>query len=181
MNIYVRLAKQQEIETTRLRLRPFSMKDTEDMFEYSSVKSNLEFVFPAHRTKLQVEAFIANHFMKQPLGKWAIELKTEQKMIGFIQFTKLAEQDSELSYVLNKNYWNQGLMTEALETLTNICLHEIGLKAISLHCDSRNYGSIQVAKKVGYKRAGQYKASNQYNIGRISQFEKYTIKNGNKS
>nr|WP_270317796.1 GNAT family N-acetyltransferase [Lactococcus petauri] len=119
--------------------------------------------------------------MKEPLGKWAIELKAEQKMIGLIQFSKLIEQKgtAELSYVLHKKYWNQGLMTETLASLTEVGLREIGLKQLVLHCDRENFSSIQVAQKVGYKCIGRFKGSTQYNKGRISVFEEYVIKKGN--
>lgn len=179
MNIYVKLAEHQEIESPRLWLRPFSMRDTADMFEYSSDVTNLEFIFPAHTTVEQTAFVIANHFMKNPLGKWALELKGEKKMIGSLQFIKLSERDkeAELAYVLNKQYWNQGLMTEALQVLTEVCLEKIELKAIVLNCDTKNYGSIQVAKKAGYRRVGRFKGNNQY-TGRISEFEKYKIKKG---
>ncbi|MEY8537918.1 GNAT family N-acetyltransferase [Lactococcus muris] len=177
MNIYVRLAEHQKIESKRLWLRPFFMKDTTDMFEYSSDAANLEFIFPPHRTMEQTKFILANHFMREPLGKWAIELKDEKKMVGALQCVKLSERGeiAELAYVLNKRYWNQGLMTEALQVLTDTCLQQIGLKAIVLNCDTKNYGSIQVAKKAGYRRAGRFKGSNQY-TGRISEFEKYEVK-----
>ena len=109
MNINVKLAEHQKIETNRLWLRPFVMSDAADMFEYSSDSSNLRFVFNPHPNLAHTSFVIANYFMKEPLGKWAIELKSEQKMIGLIQFSKLVEQKgtAELSYVLHKKYWNQ--------------------------------------------------------------------------
>lgn len=181
MNINVKLAEHQKIETSRLWLRPFVMSDAADMFEYSSDSSNLRFVFNPHPNLTHTRFVIANHFMKEPLGKWAIELKAEQKMIGLIQFSKLIEQKgtAELSYVLHKKYWNQGLMTEALASLSEVGLKEIGLKQLVLHCDRENFSSIQVAQKVGYKRMGRFKGSTQYNKGRISVFEEYVIKKGN--
>nr|WP_270317795.1 hypothetical protein [Lactococcus petauri] len=45
MDINVKLAEHQKIETSRLWLRPFVMSDAVDMFEYSSDSSNLRFVF----------------------------------------------------------------------------------------------------------------------------------------
>lgn len=181
MNINVKLAEHQKIETNRLWLRPFVMSDAADMFEYSSDASNLQFVFNPHPNLAHTSFVIANHFMKEPLGKWAIELKSEQKMIGLIQFSKLVEQKgtAELSYVLHKKYWNQGLMTEVLASVTQVCLKEIGLKQLVLNCDRENLSSIRVAQKVGYKRIGRFKGSTQYNKGRISEFEEFDIKKGN--
>lgn len=48
MNIYVKLAEFSIIETKRLLLRPFDLKDAEDMFDYSGNPENLKFVFAPH-------------------------------------------------------------------------------------------------------------------------------------
>ena len=120
MNIYVKLAEFRLIETRRLILRPFVLSDAEEMFAYSGNPENLKFVFAPHLSLEETRFVIANNYMKNPLGKWAIELKAEHKLIGDIHFVKISEknQSAEIGYVLNQNYWNQGLLTEALKVLT---------------------------------------------------------------
>lgn len=88
MNIYVKLAEFSIIETKRLLLRPFDLKDAEDMFDYSGNPENLKFVFAPHLSLSETCFSIANDYMKSPLGKWAIELKSEHRLIGDIHFVK---------------------------------------------------------------------------------------------
>ncbi|MFC4651513.1 GNAT family N-acetyltransferase [Lactococcus nasutitermitis] len=176
MNVYVKLAEFNVIETARLFLRPFSLDDAQDMFEYSGDWTNLEFVFPLHLSLEEVEVAIVQEFMRNPLGKWAIELKSEKKMIGSVQFTKFSEKNlsAEIGYVLNKKFWGQGLMTEVLTTLSNFSFIEFGLKRLDLLIDKENKNSIKVAEKVGFPCVEHFKAANKY-TGEIREFERYRL------
>lgn len=60
MNIYVKLAEFSIIETKRLLLRPFDLKDAEDMFDYSGNPENLKFVFAPHLSLSETRFSIAN-------------------------------------------------------------------------------------------------------------------------
>ena len=157
MNIYVKLAEFRLIETRRLILRPFVLSDAEEMFAYSGNPENLKFVFAPHLSLEETRFAIANNYMKNPLGKWAIELKAEHKEIG---------------YVLNQNYWNQGLLTEALKVLTEFSFEQFALKKLELLIDKENPASKKVALKSGYQMVKKFKGSNQYSA-KIRNFEQY--------
>lgn len=152
------------IETERLMLRPLSMADADDMFEYAGKPENLIYIFPAHKNLADTRLAIATLFMKAPLGKWAIELKSEQKMIGTIDFVKLDEKNrtAELGYALNQTYWGQGLMTEVVRTLTDMSLTEFGMRYLDIVVDAENLASLKVAEKSGYTLQENYKALNPY-------------------
>lgn len=176
MEIWVELAEFNEIETKRLLLRPFRLSDTGDMFEYASDAKNLKFIFPPHLNKNATRLSIVEHFMKEPLGKWAIELKEEEKMIGSIDFVSLDEEQltTEIGYVLNRKYWKKGLMTEAVFQLTNFSFCEFGLKCVDIIVDKENIGSRKVAEKVGYNLFEEYKAANKY-TREIRNFVRYRM------
>ena len=78
MNIYVKLAEFSIIETKRLLLRPFDLKDAEDMFDYSGNPENLKFVFAPHLSLSETRFSIANDYMKSPLLKVLTEFSFEQ-------------------------------------------------------------------------------------------------------
>ena len=164
MNIYEKLATFNVIETPRVILRPLSMTDAEDMFDYASKPENLVYVFPAHHNLAETRATIAALIMKEPLGKWAMELKATSAMIGTITFVKLDERarTAEIGYTLNQTYWGQGLMTEAVRTLAEISLTEFGLCHLDIVVDSENIGSCKVAEKSGFSLQENYKALNPY-------------------
>jgi len=176
MNIYVKLAEFSIIETKRLLLRPFDLEDAEDMFDYSGNPENLKFVFAPHLSLSETRFSIANDFMKSPLGKWAIELKSEHRLIGDIHFVKISDknQSAEIGYVLNQNYWNQGLLTEALKVLTEFSFEQFGLKKLILLIDKENIPSKKVALKSGYHLVKKFKGTNQYSK-KIRDFEQYEL------
>ncbi|GAA3257894.1 Ribosomal-protein-S5p-alanine acetyltransferase [Lactococcus lactis subsp. lactis] len=177
MNIYVKLAEFSIIETKRLLLRPFDLKDAEDMFDYSGNPENLKFVFAPHLSLSETRFSIANDYMKSPLGKWAIELKSEHRLIGDIRFVKISDknQSAEIGYVLNQNYWNQGLLTEALKVLTEFSFEQFGLKKLILLIDKENVPSKKVALKSDYHLFKKFKGTNQYSK-KIRDFEQYELR-----
>ena len=67
-------AQHQRIETERLILRPVTLKDTEDMYEYGQDEETTYYVFPTYQTIADAKQGIANVFMAAPLGKYGIEL-----------------------------------------------------------------------------------------------------------
>lgn len=164
MTLYEKLATFNWIETPRLFLRPLSMTDAGDMFDYASKPENLVYVFPAHRHLAETRLAIATLFMKAPLGKWGIALKSTDVLIGTITFVKIDEKqrNAEIGYVLNQKYWGQGLMTEAVQTLTEMSLTEFDLTYLDIVVDSENTGSIKVAEKSGFSLQEHYKALSPY-------------------
>ena len=119
MNIWTHLAAYSLIETQRLYLRPFLFEDAEDFYKIASNPENLQFIFPAQADLAETQYVLANYFMKNPLGVWAICDKETNQMIGSIKFEKLDEikGEAELGYFLHKDFWGKGLMTEAVKEL----------------------------------------------------------------
>jgi len=95
MNIWTKLAEFAVIDTERLRLRPFSYQDAEDFYAIASNPKNLEFIFPSQASIEESQYVLANYFMRNPLGVWAICDKESQRMIGSIKFEKLDEIKKE--------------------------------------------------------------------------------------
>jgi len=176
MDIYEGLARYNLIETERLLLRPYSMADVDDMYAYASRPENLTFIFPPHLSIEETAQTIAHRFMKEPLGHWAIELKGEARMIGSIDLLKIDQKSksAELGYVLNMDYWGQGLMTEAVKTLVAFAFEQFALKTLIINVDKDNQASKNVAQRAGFKFLKAYKASNSYSSS-IRDFESYQM------
>lgn len=177
MDLFTQLAKFIAFETERLILRPRGLADVDDQFEYASRPENLTFVFPPVSSKADLEWTIANHHMKNPLGKWAIEVKSNHKMIGTIDFVHLNESEltAEIGYCLNMDYWGKGYATEALKSLTKHSFQDFGLRELILNADTENLASIAVIEKSGYPFLKNYKAANKYS-GKIREFAQYRLR-----
>lgn len=144
------LAKNNELETKRLLLRPVTLSDAEDMYEYSSDSQTTRFVFETHQTLSDTQNSIADYFMAEPLGKFAIELKEQQKMIGTIDLRVEMEIGvAELGYIINKNYWGFGYIPEACHRLLTLGFTDLDLVRIKAGHDERNISSGRVMEKIG--------------------------------
>ncbi|WP_342231125.1 GNAT family N-acetyltransferase, partial [Enterococcus faecalis] len=111
MNYPLIFAENQRIETERLILRPVTLADAEDMYEYASDEETVRYVFLKNQTIAETRQNIAKFFMGEPLGKYGIEVKETGKMIGTIDL-RVNETNNigELGYVLNRAFWGNGYM-----------------------------------------------------------------------
>ena len=89
MNLWTQLAAFSFIETEHSFLRPILFGDAESLYKIASNPDNTEFIFPTESSLQESEYVIANYFMKDPLGIWAICDKETNEMIGSIKFEKM--------------------------------------------------------------------------------------------
>ncbi|HFI0352238.1 TPA: GNAT family N-acetyltransferase [Streptococcus suis] len=177
MTIWTRLAKFACFETERLILRPFSYEDGADFYEIVSRPENLPFIFPALKDKNLALATMVEKFMRNPLGNWALIDKASGRMIGALCFEKLEERQltAELSYFLKKDYWGQGLMTEAVKNMAFLAFYEIGFKELTIITHEENIASQMVAKKTGFVQVEQYRGSDRYSH-KMRNYLKFSLK-----
>lgn len=61
----------------------------------------------------------------------------------------------EMGYVVNPDYWGQGIATEAAHLLIKFGFQEMKLHRIFATCDPRNIGSAKVLEKIGLTKEGR--------------------------
>ena len=133
------LVKHSQIESERLILRPVSLADADDMFKYTSDEETTRFIYDKHTDLNRTKNLIANYFMKEPIGKYAIILKESNKLIGTIEFRVYEHNNSgELGYTLNRLFWGKGYMTEAGEIILDLAFNTLELECVYAEHDVRN-------------------------------------------
>lgn len=160
------LAENRVLETDRLILRPIGLNDTRDMFEYVRDAETMVYIFDPHTSIQQTEEFIANYYMEQPLGFYALEHKLDQKLIGVIEFRiKDKKNEGEIGYMLNKDYWRQGYTTEAVAKIIAFGFEVLQLDYFISGHDVGNDSSAGLLKKIGFLQKsitkGAYEANGQ--------------------
>lgn len=149
------LAKHKRIERERLLLRPVSIKDAEDMYEYASDEETTYYVFPRHESIEQTREGIASYFEANPLGKYALELKESGKMIGTIDLRlKDWKHKAQIGYAMNKAYEGNGYMTEAGKAIRALAFEVLELERLEALHDERNETSGRVMERLGMVREG---------------------------
>ena len=147
------------LETKRLILRGWKYSDLDDFFEYASVEGVGERAGWSHHESKSESLAIIKRFIE---GKktFAIVLKENQKTIGSLGLESLRQYaDEELNdltgreigYVLSKDYWNQGLMTEAVLRVIDWCFNDQNYDFLMCCNFIENAASAKGQKKCGFK------------------------------
>ena len=98
----------QGLHTERLRLRPLTLEDAPDLFEYTSYAPNTEFLaWHAHKSVQEDVAFIQNALLQYEKGEellFGIDL--DGKVIGTLRVyhVDFKEQEAEVSCILHQDY-----------------------------------------------------------------------------
>lgn len=134
------------LETDRLILREFRVEDCHDVQEIGEEYS-----------KSFIKTVLAQQ-KEQPRVSYQFALinKPDEKLIGHCGFyiKSIENEAGEIGYALNRSYWNQGYMTEAVRRVVDFGFTQLGLHRIYSSCDPGNIGSYRVMEKLGMKREG---------------------------
>lgn len=159
MNVVFKLNGLQ-IETERLLLRPFAQKDLNDFHEYASVDGVGEMAGWKHHQSLEETRQVLDGFIEND-KTFAIVLKNNGKVIGSLGVEKYGLEEKltefnnyvgrELGYVLSKEYWGQGIMTEAVKAVIEYLFNVLKLDFLICGHFDGNSQSKRVQEKCGFK------------------------------
>lgn len=144
------------IETIRLILRRFRIEDAADMFHnWSGDPKVCKYLsWGPHKdveTTLRRITSWVNNYQFNNFYVWAIELKGKNMPIGSIsvEISNDKAKSCEVGYCLGADYWNRGIMTEALRAVMHFLFYEVGYRRIQAKHDVLNIGSGRVMEKAG--------------------------------
>jgi [ribosomal protein S5]-alanine N-acetyltransferase len=177
------------LETNRLLLRKITIGDAPDIFEYASDPEVPTYMpWEPHRSIQETYDYlerVMERYRQRNPGPWAIVHRRDAKMIGTCSFGSWEREHhwAEIGYVLNRRYWGQGYMSEAVRAIVDFGFRELGLNRIQARCDVLNIGSARVMEKVGMSfegvlrqqlfEKGSYRDMKMYSILR-SEWEHHT-------
>lgn len=152
-----------EIETSRLRQRMFTPDDLDALATVTGDPEVMQYLGTSgarsrEKTKTTIDA-ILRHWNEHGFGIWALEHKADQRVIGWCGLQILEKTpEIEVAYLLAKEYWNQGLATEAARAAIEYGFRELNLKRIVAIARPENVGSYRVMEKIGmkYERDAHY-------------------------
>jgi ribosomal-protein-alanine N-acetyltransferase len=142
------------ITTERLTLRPFVEQDADPLYHILAQEGVLcYFPNPEPPPPDRIERFVSHqikHWEDHGFGWWAVELRTEQKLIGWNGLQYLPETDEiEIGYLLNRDYWGRGLATEGARPGLRFGFETLGLERIIALTHPENVASQRVIAKLG--------------------------------
>lgn len=152
------LSPPERIEGSRIALRRSSLEDADDIYRnYAADELVTRFLPWEPHSDIDVTRL----FLKQANEKWckgteysySIIYNDVDRVVGMIAMRPRGHI-VDMGYVLSRSYWNQGLMTEALSTLSNWCLDQPQIWRVEAYCDVDNKASARVMAKAGMQEEG---------------------------
>ena len=146
-----------KLKTDRLLLRPFTMGDAEDVFEYAAdPRVGPAAGWPVHKDIWETQGIIHSVYIDTEDEVFALQLREGGKVIGAISlqhmlWSGVSEGTPEIGYCLNPAYWGKGYMPEAATEVLRYGFENKGLAEIwSGHYDF-NHKSRRVIEKCGWR------------------------------
>lgn len=146
------------IETERLRLRKFKIEDAAEYLNYHNIEESLTFYDWKPDTLVDAQQDIRlmiSDYDEMSRIQWAITNKENNTLIGdcgvLIDTFGLK---GEINYILSKDYWGLGLMTEALNSVISYCFNETKILRIQALTRPDNDSSSRLLKRLGFSLEG---------------------------
>jgi ribosomal-protein-alanine N-acetyltransferase len=150
------------LETERLFLRPFCEGDLNDFYAYAKVPDVGEWAGWNHHQSIEESRRILSLFISEK-KTFALVLKSSGRVIGSVGIEKYHcalpsryenLKGRELGYVLAKDEWGKGLMSEAVRAVIDYCFATLKLDFLTCSHFVRNHRSQRVIEKAGFHYMG---------------------------
>jgi len=142
----------ENIETERLSLRQFLDEDLEDIHAYYSDKKATKFTFGRPLTKAEswrAMASMIGHWQLRGYGPYAIENKTNKKIIGIAGYWYPNDwPEPEIKWALIPRYWGKGYAKEAALAIQKTAIKYIPEISLISFIHSDNAASIKLAHSI---------------------------------
>ena len=104
------------LKTDRLILRKISMDDAEDVFLLRTNEEAMKYINKPKLLSIDDAKEIIKKMNEPERIQWGITLKNKNKIIGTIGYHRIEKEHyrAEIGYMLHPQYWNTGLMSEAI-------------------------------------------------------------------
>lgn len=145
------------IVTERLRLRPFTLGDLDELASLLADAEVMRFSLMTPKTReetLSVLEGILASYHKEGFGLYAVVHALDGKLIGYCGFVVRhldGKREIELGCGLAPSYWGRGLATEAVGACRDYGFAKLGFQRLITIVDPQNIASIRVAEKTGMK------------------------------
>lgn len=143
------------LETARLQLVEFSIKDAADFFQMNNDPQVLRYTGDQPFRNIEdAQAFIQSydHYQKYGYGRWTIRRKSDNAYLGFCGLKYHPDtKEVDLGYRLCRKYWGKGYATEAAQACLGYGLEKRKLDRIIGRAVLENKASVSVLAKIGMK------------------------------
>lgn len=152
------------LTTERLYLRQLRKEDAPELFGMRSDPRAVQFL--ERDPEVSIDQTLALLDVIEKLFRdnegmaWAITLKGgDDKLIGLINFWNITKENhrAEIGYMLLPEYWNKGIMNEALEAAIDAGFRHFHFHSLEANVNPENTASVRILEKQGFVREGYFR------------------------
>jgi RimJ/RimL family protein N-acetyltransferase len=148
------------LNTRRLLLRALSEEDIGAIFAIFSDQETMRYWSgPPMTTAAEAHALLAwtqHDYDAQKALRWCMIRRDDHQFLGTCRLFDYSAQNqrAELGYVLQRDYWGQGYIQEALAAVVDYAFTVLALHRLEVDIDPRNSASIRTAARLGFVQEG---------------------------
>lgn len=147
------------LHTERLDLIEIRQEHLEDLFQlFGNYRVTQYYNIVPMTKKEEAQKLIdqfRSRFMSREAIRWGIALKGQRAIIGTLGFNNFTPQHrANIGYDLQPQYWNQGIISEALKTILLFGFRTLGVNRIEAEVMPGNHASEKVLEKLGFVKEG---------------------------
>jgi [ribosomal protein S5]-alanine N-acetyltransferase len=152
-----------ELTSGDIKLREFKKSDCFRMAELANnekISRNLTDGFPHPYTIKDAEGFLEKYMNQDPVSIFAIEYEGEYVgNIGLVKGTDIHRKCAEIGYFIGEPYWNKGIVTIAVNLITEYGFRDLDIVRIHTGIFEYNKASQRVLEKCGFVEEGVFQKS----------------------
>lgn len=153
------------IITSRLRLRPFSINDVDDVYAYQRREDVARFQLWTERDREEMVTKVSSWVSMNGEGDkpsaivLVVELVETGRVIGdlFLGLRDHEARQGEIGYTFNPDFHGQGYATEAVRALMALGFGPLKLHRLYGRCDVRNEGSWRLMERLKMRREAHFR------------------------
>lgn len=145
-----------ELHTQRLTLRPADISYLQSTHAYAGDLENTRFMMflpyaSPEETKQRLREAEAEWQKPLPERYEFVILREGAHIGGITLYMQENRSEAELGWVLHRDHWRRGYVTEAAEALIAFAREQLGVRRIFACCDSENVASYKTMEKLGMR------------------------------
>jgi [ribosomal protein S5]-alanine N-acetyltransferase len=148
------------LSTPRLRLRQFSLADTEAMHAcFASPEAMRFWNTPVHTKRIETERAVRRFIDCTPsyYRFWAVADAASDRCLGLVNYHDghIRNKRVSIGYIVDPGRQRQGVATEAIVAMLKYCFDELGLHRVQAFIHPDNAPSRALAEKLGFRFEGR--------------------------
>lgn len=168
------------LETDRLMLRQVDTDDAESVLRYLSDQEVMKYYglepFDSINDALDEISWYQSIFEENTGIRWGITIKNQNEVIGSCGFLNRIPKHyrSEIGFELSKDYWGQGIASEALKAICKYGFEQLNLQRIEALIEPPNLSSQRLVERLGFIREGLLR-NYEFTSGKFDDLYMYSL------